>query len=158
MFAKMEMAQGGAMAKTGSAQPKAARSSARKSSARSETPQAAVTKERRDSYSRTLRTPFLTAHFELPKPAVLRTNAAVLDRPLHLGPVALPAPSKTLYYAGLGALAVAEVVEWPIVAAIAAGTYIAQHTRSDRPAVPHLEHHEVSGDGAVPDQRAAEPA
>jgi len=51
-----------------------------------------------------------------------------------LGPVELPSPSKSAYYLGLGALAALQVVEWPVVAAIAAGTWVAQHTRPEAPA------------------------
>ncbi|MGF7234657.1 MAG: hypothetical protein ACQSGP_06830 [Frankia sp.] len=39
-----------------------------------------------------------------------------------------PSVGKAAYYLGLGGLAVAEVIEWPIAVAIAAGTYVAQHT------------------------------
>jgi hypothetical protein len=84
-----------------------------------------------------VRLPFLTAHFVVPKVKAPRVPA--LERPTRLGPVTVPSPSKTVYYVGLGALAVTEVVEWPIAAAIAAGTYVAQHTRGDRSAAPHLE-------------------
>jgi hypothetical protein len=48
----------------------------------------------------------------------------------------MPSPGKTAYYAGLGVLAVVEAVEWPVAAAIAAGTYVAQHTRAERSAMP----------------------
>jgi hypothetical protein len=159
--------------KTRPAESQAARSSGRKSADKPVATKDAAAKEVRDTYSTTIRLPFLTAHFAVPKPPTLRGAAhrvgsfnrvgafnpvGSFNRPVQLGPVAVPAPSKSLYYAGLGALAVAEVVEWPIAVAIGAGTYVAQHTRGDRPAVPHLEHHEGPGDGTVPDQRADEPA
>ncbi|MBL7625787.1 hypothetical protein I7412_01040, partial [Frankia sp. CN6] len=57
------------------------------------------------------------------------------DEGWRIGPVGLPSPRKTAYYLGLGALAAIEVVEWPIAAAIAAGTWVAQHTRPEAPAV-----------------------
>lgn len=80
-------------------------------------------KERHETHSAMLRLPFLNARFEIPHPS---------GEPMHLGPMTLPSPGKTAYYAGLGLLAVTEVIEWPVVAAIAAGTYVAQHTGTPR--------------------------
>jgi hypothetical protein len=75
----------------------------------------------------TLRFPFLTARFE--------PTRRMINLPPGLpGRVPLPSPVQTAYYAGLGALAVTQLVEWPVAAAIAAGTYIAQHTRPQRSA------------------------
>src|SRR4051794_5086392 len=98
-------------------------------------------------YSATIRLPFLTAHLEVPKPSrphLPELQAPDFSKPVRIGPVAVPAPPKTVYYLGLGALAVAEIVEWPIAAAIAAGTYVAQHTRDDAPAAPQLQHDEAT--------------
>jgi len=76
-----------------------------------------------------------------------RRGALVIERPAgrgeqaqngaegwKLGPVGVPSPRKTAYYLGLGALAALEVVEWPVAAAIAAGTWVAQHSRPQDPA------------------------
>lgn len=105
----------------------------------------------RATRSATLRLPFLTAQFEVPRGSG--------GRP-HIGPVSLPSPTKTAYYVGLGALAAVEVVEWPIVAAIAAGTYVAQHTRAQERALPELAHTRgdahTRGEGTRNEQR--EPA
>ncbi|OHV34238.1 hypothetical protein BBK14_33590 [Parafrankia soli] len=65
----------------------------------------------------TVRLPLLTSRFEIGRGAGMRP----------------PSPGKAVYYLGLGGLAVAEIIEWPVAAAIAAGTYVAQHTR---PAAP----------------------
>ncbi|MCW2944869.1 MAG: hypothetical protein JWR24_1586 [Actinoallomurus sp.] len=48
-----------------------------------------------------------------------------------LGSVMLPPPEKLVYYAGLGLLAVCEVVEWPIALIIGVGHTLAdqQHSR-----------------------------
>ncbi|MEX5632717.1 hypothetical protein [Parafrankia sp. FMc2] len=80
-------------------------------------------KERHETHSAMLRLPFLKARFEIPQSS---------GAPMHLGPMTLPSPEKTVYYVGLGLLAVAEVIEWPVAAAIAAGTYVAQHTGTSR--------------------------
>ena len=78
------------------------------------------------------RLPFMTARIEVEPPPA--------QGGLRLGPLTLPSPKKTAYYAGLGVLALAEVIEWPIAAAIAAGTYIAQHSRPEAPAVGQVPH------------------
>jgi hypothetical protein len=45
-----------------------------------------------------------------------------------LGEVAVPPPEKVAYYAGLGVLAVLQVIEWPLAVAITAGHVLAdQH-------------------------------
>ncbi|GAA4221984.1 hypothetical protein GCM10023075_11950 [Streptosporangium album] len=41
----------------------------------------------------------------------------------------LPPPERMVYYGGLGALAVAGLIEWPVAAAIGVGTMIAQRAR-----------------------------
>jgi hypothetical protein len=51
-----------------------------------------------------------------------------------MGPIKLPSPAQTAFYLGLGALAVTEVVEWPIAAAIGVGSYVAQRSRGSGPA------------------------
>lgn len=38
----------------------------------------------------------------------------------------LPSRDKTLYYAGLGAMAAFQIIEWPVAVAIGAGTVVAQ--------------------------------
>jgi hypothetical protein len=108
------------------------------------------------TYAATFRLPFLTAHFEVPKlsrsklpalpsrPHLPKLRAPDLSSPRHLGPVTVPSPRKSAYYLGLGALAVAEVVDWPVAAAIAAGTYVAQHTRGSEPALPQVDTDELT--------------
>ncbi|ABW11955.1 hypothetical protein Franean1_3092 [Parafrankia sp. EAN1pec] len=85
----------------------------------------------------TVRLPFLTARFEFGRRAG--------HTGWRLGPVGLPSPGKSAYYLGLGVLAVGEVVEWPVAAAIAAGTYVAQHTRGQASAVPQVWHASHNG-------------
>lgn len=76
----------------------------------------------------TIRLPFFTARFEVP--------GRLAGDGWRLGPVSVPSPGKSVYYVGLGVLAVAELVEWPVAVAIAAGTYVAQHTRGASSALP----------------------
>ncbi|GAA5059118.1 hypothetical protein HNP84_008709 [Thermocatellispora tengchongensis] len=52
---------------------------------------------------------------------------------------AMPPPERIAYYGGLGALAAFGVIEWPVAAAIGAGTVIAQRARGMRRAEPSSE-------------------
>jgi hypothetical protein len=98
----------------------------------------------REAVAASLRLPFLRIIVERSH----RLGASGTERPakrdeaeqggaegLRVGPISLPAPRKTAYYVGLAALAAFEVVEWPVAAAIAAGTWVAQHTRPEAPTV-----------------------
>jgi hypothetical protein len=91
----------------------------------------------------TLRLPLVTAIVQVPRrpqlPHVGRRDvaeAAGAARSL------LPPPEQLLFYGGLGALAALEIIEWPIVAAVAAGTWVAQRGAGGRPerAVPAHRH------------------
>jgi hypothetical protein len=55
-------------------------------------------------------------------------------------------------------LAAVEIIEWPIAAAVAAGTYVAQHTRPDQPALPQLgrDHGEQAHEEQAPGEQAHE--
>lgn len=44
-------------------------------------------------------------------------------------------PERLLWYGGLAALAALEVIDWPVAAVVAAGTYIARRQASGRPTV-----------------------
>lgn len=86
----------------------------------------------------TIRLPFLTVSVARPAghPATPASSVAPRSTPV----LELPVPGsgsgpRLLYYAGVAALGVAGVVEWPVAAAIAAGTYIASRSRS-APAQP----------------------
>lgn len=100
----------------------------------------------------TLRLPFMTARLE-PTRHALNLPEGLSGRPgavLHSGRMALPSPGKTLYYAGLGALVATQIVEWPVAAAIAVSTYVAQHTRPDNPALPKPAPDTGAGGGRAP--------
>ncbi|WP_250284374.1 MULTISPECIES: hypothetical protein [unclassified Frankia] len=77
--------------------------------------------EARRPHTATLRTPFATARIEIPRAP---------GTSMKVGPVRLPSPAQTAFYMGLGVLAVTELVEWPVAAAIGAGAYIAQHSHA----------------------------
>ncbi|QUH02215.1 hypothetical protein HUO13_16680 [Saccharopolyspora erythraea] len=75
----------------------------------------------------------------------LREVAAVLDQPDRCIPTRdelvfvfnivrgyLPSPRMMAFYGGLGALAVLEVIEWPVVAAIGLGAAVARRSSSAR--------------------------
>lgn len=51
-------------------------------------------------------------------------HGRTLELPV-LGPVTLPPPNRLIYYAGLGFLAVLEVVEWPVALIVGAGHMLA---------------------------------
>jgi hypothetical protein len=89
----------------------------------------------------TLRLPLVTAIVQVPRrpqlPHVGRRDvaeAAGAARSL------LPPPEQLLFYGGLGALAALEIIEWPIVAAVAAGTWVAQRGAGAERAVPAHRH------------------
>jgi hypothetical protein len=46
------------------------------------------------------------------------------------GAVALPSPERVAYLAGLGLLAAAEIIDWPLAVVIAAGHLLADQQRS----------------------------
>ncbi|ABD13720.1 hypothetical protein ThrDRAFT_01266 [Frankia casuarinae] len=80
---------------------------------------AAPTGPERSSGTRTftVRAPLLTSRFEVGRGTSMQW----------------PSLGKSAYYLGLGGLAAASIIEWPVAAAIAAGTYVAQHTRPGAP-------------------------
>jgi hypothetical protein len=112
-----------------------------------------ATPARRD---RTLNLPFVTATFHvpdvrLPRPPMPRVPVPSVPRvgraeATHAAKVAagyLPAPERLAYYAGLGVLGVAGLIEWPVAAAIAAGTVVAQRGRREQ------RHEEGRDEGAT---------
>jgi hypothetical protein len=70
-------------------------------------------------------------HVDLPRAP--RLNRQELGHAVDVARSFLPPPERLAYYGGLGALAVAGVVSWPVAAAIGVGTVIAQRGRAERP-------------------------
>ena len=84
-----------------------------------------------------LNLPFLSV--SVVRPASSRPAAGTDDSPgAAVAPwdAVPPTAQKVLFYGGVAALGVAGVVEWPVVAAIAAGTWLAGRTRSGGPTPP----------------------
>ncbi|GHH82182.1 hypothetical protein GCM10018793_41390 [Streptomyces sulfonofaciens] len=72
-----------------------------------------------------------TAHPSIPVPYVTRADlsANVHAAESALPDVRMPPPERLAFYGGLGALAVAGAVEWPVAAAIGVATVIARRGR-----------------------------
>ena len=78
----------------------------------------------------TVNLPFVTAQFRRPEMHVPRLpGRQEVGAAANVAQSFLPPPERLVYYAGLGALAAFEVVEWPVAVAIAAGTAIAGRSR-----------------------------
>ena len=69
-----------------------------------------------------------TATIDLP---YLHAEIAVPGRGINVkaGPISVAVPTRYLYYGGVGALAVAGAVEWPIAGALAATGLLVNHLR-----------------------------
>ena len=80
-----------------------------------------------DVRTATVTLPYVTAQVRIPELPVDRLRAMSME----MGHVArgaasfLPPPQRLAYYAGLGALAAFQVIEWPVALAIGAGTAVA---------------------------------
>ncbi|TSE01497.1 hypothetical protein FOS14_02825 [Skermania sp. ID1734] len=72
-----------------------------------------------EKQSATIQVPFVSASITVPGP-----GAAV-----KVGPVAMTLPTGYLYYGGLGALALAGTIEWPVAATLAAGGFVVDRFR-----------------------------
>lgn len=104
-------------------------------------PRSRTTSNRRSSSPRRAETPA-----EAGTPAPNRAPTAMIDLPyLHAelavpgagvnvkaGPINIAIPSRYLYYGGVGALAVAGAVEWPIAGALAATGVLVDRLRKPR--------------------------
>lgn len=99
----------------------------------------------------TVRLPLVTLSLSRPagRPGAAPSTASGRELP-----VPRPIPSsgsgqRLLFYTGMAALGVAGIVEWPVAAAIAAGTYLAGRTRAttSHPTVPAERPKEASPGG-----------
>ncbi|WP_285773578.1 hypothetical protein [Microtetraspora sp. NBRC 13810] len=66
----------------------------------------------------------------MPDMRMPRVNRQEVGHAVDVARSFLPPPERIVYYGGLGALAVFGLLEWPVAAAIGAGTLIAQRARS----------------------------
>ncbi|MCW2508361.1 MAG: hypothetical protein JWP68_1509 [Modestobacter sp.] len=108
------------------------------SAGRDEPPEVgAATREQGESTTMTLRLPFMTLSVSRPRHESAQGAGEQTDRsrPTTGGtPIAGPGSGeRLLFYAGVAALGVAGAIEWPVAAAIAAGTYIAAKSRTPSP-------------------------
>lgn len=72
----------------------------------------------------TLRLPLTTVEIRAPQlPQAPRVDVGATVRTVR---EAMPPPAEIAYFAGLGLLGVLDVLEWPVVLAVGAGTVIAQ--------------------------------
>ncbi|MEV4106677.1 hypothetical protein [Nonomuraea sp. NPDC049695] len=72
-------------------------------------------------------------HIEMPHMEMPRLSRQELGHYMDVARTFLPAPERMAYYGALGALAVFGVLEWPVAAAIGAGTVIAQRRPRQTP-------------------------
>jgi hypothetical protein len=75
----------------------------------------------------TLTLPFATVQWRLPE-FPMPVGRQELEAAVHKVREVLPPPTQLAYYAGLGVLAVFEVIEWPMVVVAAAGMIVVQRT------------------------------
>lgn len=75
-----------------------------------------------------------TAHPSISIPYVTREDISANMRAAGsaLPDVKLPPPERLAFYGGLGVLAVAGAVEWPVAAAIGVATMVARRSRRDK--------------------------
>ncbi|OUC95603.1 hypothetical protein CA984_18115 [Streptosporangium minutum] len=88
-----------------------------------------------DGPSFTLNLPMMTVQFRPPRlhlPHLPRVNRQEAGHAVDVARTLLPPPDRMIYYGGLGALAVAGLIEWPVAAAIGVGTLVAQRARAER--------------------------
>ncbi|GAA3432611.1 hypothetical protein [Kutzneria kofuensis] len=78
-------------------------------------------------YAGTLTLPFATVQWRLPEFS-MPIGRQEMEAAVHKVREALPPPTQLAYYAGLGVLAVFEIVEWPVVVVSAAGMIVLQRT------------------------------
>jgi hypothetical protein len=66
----------------------------------------------------------------LPHVGLPRVNRRDVGHAADVARTFLPPPERIVYYGGLGALAAVGLIEWPVAAAIGAGTMIVQRSRA----------------------------
>jgi hypothetical protein len=109
--------------------------------------------ERSQRRTATVTLPFVTAEFRKPELRAPRLpGRRDMETAAQVTQSFLPPPQRLVYYAGLGALAALEVVEWPVAVAIAAGTAVASRTAGRTATAAHAGYEERtdSGVGAEP--------
>ncbi|WP_340681761.1 hypothetical protein LCL61_23840 [Amycolatopsis coloradensis] len=102
----------------------------------------------------TVNLPFVTAQFRAPElhmPRAHIPNRQEIGSALRVVGSYLPSPKQTVYYGGLALMAAAELIEWPVAAAVAIGTAVAGG--GEKP--PNRDEKPASGRAARPSERGA---
>ncbi|HEY0486701.1 MAG TPA: hypothetical protein VGD72_10675 [Mycobacteriales bacterium] len=97
--------------------------------------------------TRTVHLPYVTAIVEIPRmgrPRLPHVGRREVAEAAGAATSFLPPPRRLLFYGGLGALAALEVIDWPVAAVVAAGTYIARG--GGQPDHEHLADRRVTGE------------
>ncbi|GHH68525.1 hypothetical protein GCM10017673_17660 [Streptosporangium violaceochromogenes] len=90
-----------------------------------------------DGHALTLNLPMMTVQFRPPHLHLPHVGMQEAGHAVDAAKSFLPPTERMVYYGGLGALAVAGLIEWPVAAAIGVGTMIAQRARGkSRPVRP----------------------
>ncbi|GAB2446638.1 hypothetical protein GCM10027187_11080 [Streptosporangium sandarakinum] len=110
------------------------------------TEQRGTAEQSTDGHALTLNLPMLTVQLRPPHMHLPHINRQEAGHAVDTARSLLPPPERLVYYGGLGALAVAGLIEWPVAAAIGVGTVIAQRARRERAAAPPVP---ASGPGSV---------
>ncbi|MFI6451493.1 hypothetical protein ACIBF6_08050, partial [Streptosporangium amethystogenes] len=84
---------------------------------------------KQDNPSLKLNLPMMTVQFRPPHVHMPHVSRQEAGQAVDAARSFLPPPERIVYYGGLGALAVAGLIEWPVAAAIGVGTMIAQRAR-----------------------------
>jgi hypothetical protein len=93
------------------------------------------TRERTERDLLALDTPVVSLHVHRPHLHLPGVTTKPAGRAVRAARNVLPTPTRLVYYGGLGAMAVAGVIEWPVAVAIGLGTAIGQRIRRNgRPA------------------------
>ncbi|MGW0446802.1 hypothetical protein ACWDWV_15720, partial [Streptosporangium sandarakinum] len=119
------------------------------------TEQRGTAEQSTDGHALTLNLPMLTVQLRPPHMHLPHINRQEAGHAVDTARSLLPPPERLVYYGGLGALAVAGLIEWPVAAAIGVGTVIAQRARRERAASPSAPPVPASGPGCSRPSRAA---
>ncbi|MEU8171300.1 hypothetical protein AB0C14_00350 [Microbispora hainanensis] len=76
-----------------------------------------------------MRVQFRAPEMHLPHVGMPHISGRDVGHAMDVARTFLPPPERIMYYGGLGALAALGILEWPVAAAIGAGTMIAQRAR-----------------------------
>lgn len=82
----------------------------------------------------TVNLPFVTARFRMPEFRLPGVTGGDMTAAAHTARSFLPPPRQMLYYGGLALMAVFDVIEWPVAAAIGIGAAVIGRGETETPA------------------------